>query len=119
KLASAGQGGFDVIVDSAGGEGFEHLIDLIAPGGRIVFYGATHGNPPLLPMRKIFWRQVSLLGTTTGSPRDWAAMLDFVNRHKIKPVVSQTFTLDQGGDAFALMERNDQFGKIVVTLTSL
>jgi zinc-binding alcohol dehydrogenase/oxidoreductase len=107
---------FDVIVDSAGGVGFEHLIDLAAPGARIVFFGATRGNPALLPMRKVFWRNISLLGTTMGSPADWRAMTDFVALHKIVPVVSDVFPLAHAGEAFELMERGGQFGKIVVTL---
>jgi NADPH:quinone reductase-like Zn-dependent oxidoreductase len=107
---------FDVIVDSAGGVGFEHLIDLAAPGARIVFFGATRGNPPGLPMRKIFWRNISLLGTTMGSPADWRAMTDFVALHKIVPVVSDVFPLAHAGEAFELMERGGQSGKIVVTM---
>jgi zinc-binding alcohol dehydrogenase/oxidoreductase len=107
---------FDVIVDSAGGEGFEAFIDLAAPGGRVVFFGATRGNPPLLPMRKVFWRQLSLLGTTMGSPADWAAMTAFVARNRIRPVVSDVFPLERFTEAFELMERGGQFGKIVVTL---
>jgi NADPH:quinone reductase-like Zn-dependent oxidoreductase len=107
---------FDVIVDSAGGEGFEALIDLAAPGGRLVFFGATKGNPPTLPLRKVFWRQLSLLGTTMGSPADWREMLGFVGRHRIVPVVSAVFPLARVDDAFALMERGGQFGKIVVSM---
>lgn len=106
---------FDVIVDSAGGDGFEALVDLAAPGARIVFFGATRGNPPVLPMRKIFWRQISLLGTTMGSAADWKAMVDFVGAHWITPVVSDVFTFEQAVEAFALMEQGGQFGKIVLT----
>ncbi len=109
-------GGFDVIVDSAGGPGFEHLIDLAAPGARIVFFGTTRGNPAVLPMRKVFWRNISLLGTTMGSPADWRAMTDFVALHKIVPVVSDVFPLARADEAFALMERGGQFGKIAVTM---
>lgn len=105
---------FDVIVDSAGGEGFEALIDLAASGGRVVFFGATRGNPPVLPMRKVFWRQLTLLGTTMGSEKDWEEMVEFVGRHSITPVVSDVFSLEQAGEAFHLMERGGQFGKIVV-----
>jgi NADPH:quinone reductase-like Zn-dependent oxidoreductase len=106
---------FDVIVDSAGGEGFESLIDLARPGGRVVFFGATRGNPPEMPMRKVFWRQLSLLGTTMGSPGDWEAMITFIDRHRITPVVSDVFPLERAVEAFELMERGGQFGKIVVT----
>lgn len=111
-----GPGAFDVIIDSAGGPGFTQLLDVAAAGGRIAFFGATRGDPSALPMRKIFWRQLTLLGTTMGSPADWAAMVQFVSDHKIKPVVSDIFPLERAGDAFALMERGGQFGKIVVAM---
>ena len=114
--AQVSGGAFDVIVDSAGGPGFEQLIDLAAPGGRIVFFGATRGNPLEWPMRKVFWRNLSILGTTMGSPADWQAMLGFVARHRLVPVVSNVVPLAQVGEAFDLMERGEQFGKIVITL---
>lgn len=109
-------GKFHVVLDSAGGAGFERLLDLAAPGGRVVIFGATRGNPPVLPMRKIFWRQLSVLGTTMGSPADWEAMTTLVSRQQIRPVVSQSFPLASAAEAFALMERGGQFGKIVVTM---
>lgn len=116
KTAATKPGLFDLIIDSAGGEGFEKLIDVAAPGGRIAFYGATRGNPPVLPMRKVFWRQLSLLGSTMGSPTDWSEMVAFVAQHKIKPVVSDVFPLSDAAQAFALMNRGGQFGKIVVKM---
>ena len=109
-------GVFDVIVDSAGGAGFNSLIDLASPGGRIVFFGATTGMVPEFNSRKVFWKQLSLLGTTMGSPEDFAGMLATVGRHAIKPVVSDAFPLARASEAFALMERGGQFGKIVVTM---
>ena len=108
---------FDVVVDSAGGPGFAQLVDLVAPGGRIVFYGATNGNPPEMPQRKIFWRQLSLLGTTMGSPEDFEGMLTLVNTHRLIPVVSAVFPLEQAANGFALMEQGGQFGKLVLTMT--
>jgi len=110
-------GMFDVIVDSAGGAGFGDLIDLAAPGGRIVFFGGTRGNGPALPLRKIFWRQLSLLGTTMGSPANWSAMMEFVALHRVRPVVSEVFPLARAAEAFALMERGGQCGKIVVRIS--
>lgn len=109
-------GPFDVIIDSAGGNGLSDLVDICAPGGRIAFFGATRGNPHELPLRKIFWKQLSLLGTTMGSPADFHAMLELVNRKGIHPVVSSTHPLDQVAAAFDQLERGEQFGKVVVTL---
>lgn len=109
-------GPFDVIVDSAGGSGFADLVDLCAPGGRLVFFGATRGHPHELATRKVFWKQLSLLGTTMGSPADFAAMTEFVTRHAVHPVVSASFPLADAASAFALMEAGGQFGKIVLTV---
>jgi len=105
-------GRFDVIVDSAGGDGFGRLIDLTAPGGRIVFFGATTGNPKALDLRKSFFRQINLLGTTMGSPEDFAGMMKFVDAHRITPVVDRVFPLDQADAALRHMEAAAQFGKI-------
>ena len=100
--------------NSAGGPGFPQLVDLAAPGGRIVFFGATRDNPPGLPQRKIFWRQLSLLGSTMGSPQDFRGMLELVESQRLVPVVSASLPLERAAEAFALMERGAQFGKIVL-----
>ena len=114
--AAKAPGPFDVIVDGAGGPGFSALLDLAAPGGRIVLYGATRGNVPEVVLRKVFWKQLSILGSTMGSPADWSAMTGFAGRNAIRPVVSDVFAFERGPEAFELMERGAQFGKIVVTL---
>lgn len=117
KKAQESAGPFDVIVDSAGGSGFMNLINVAAPGGRIVFFGATCGDPSTLPMRKIFWKQLTLLGTTMGSPAEWANLMKFLTQHKIKPVISEVFPLSEVKAAFDLMERGGQFGKIVLKIS--
>jgi NADPH:quinone reductase-like Zn-dependent oxidoreductase len=114
--AASAPGPFDVIMDSAGGAGFGDLIDLASPGGRIAFFGATRGSVPEVALRKLFWRQVSLLGSTMGSPADWSAMTAFVADHGIRPVVSDVFPLERAAEALDLMERGGQFGKIVVRM---
>ena len=107
---------FDVIVDSAGGDGFASLIELTRPGGRIVFFGATTGNPPGLDLRKCFFRQINLLGTTMGSPQDFAGMTRFVETHRLTPVVDLVFPLDDTESALRHMEAGTQFGKLVLTM---
>lgn len=111
------QGGpFDLIVDSAGGPGFSKLIDILRPGGRLVCFGATAGNPPEMPQRKIFWKQIDLLGTTMGSPDDFAGMSAMVQRHRLRPVVDRVFPLEQGPEAFRRMDSGGQYGKIVLKI---
>jgi zinc-binding alcohol dehydrogenase/oxidoreductase len=107
--------GFDVIIDSAVGEAFGTLLDVAAPGGRIVFYGATLGNIPQLPAAKVFWKQLSILGTSMGSEQDFDAMLAFVNQHQLVPVVDKTFPLAEGEAALRYLEAGQQLGKVVLT----
>ena len=118
-LQAAAGGPFDVIVDSAGGDGFATLIELTRPGGRIVFFGATTGNPKGLDLRKGFFRQVNILGTTMGSPADFAGMTAFVAQHKIVPVIDRVFPLAETESALRHMEAGAQFGKIVLSIASL
>lgn len=108
--------GFDVIVDSALGEGFVHYPDLANPGGRIVFFGGTAGNLPSLNGRKIFWKQLSLLGTTMGSPADAENMLVFVKNHGIKPIIDSIHPLEDAEMALQKMRTSTQFGKVVLTV---
>jgi len=107
-------GGFDVIVDSALGDGFARLPDLCNPGGRIVIFGGTAGNIPPLNGRKIFWRQLQIIGTMMGSPDDFTAMLELVSKHKIIPVIDEVFPLANADKAVKKMEDSSQFGKIVL-----
>jgi NADPH:quinone reductase-like Zn-dependent oxidoreductase len=109
-------GGFDVIIDSTLGNGFDKLLDISNPGGHIVFFGGTAGNIPALNGRKIFWKQLQILGTTMGSPGDFKAMIDFVNKHKITPVIDEVFPLAQAQKAIDKMENSSQFGKLVLTI---
>lgn len=109
-------GGFDVIIDSALGEGFAKLPDICRRGGRIVIFGGTAGNIPPLNGRKIFWRQLQIIGTMMGSPDDFKAMLDLVNEHKIVPVIDEVFSLKDGDAAVKKMEHSSQFGKIVLAV---
>jgi len=106
-----------LIIDGAGGNGYGKLIDMACPGGRIVNYGATAGMPDKLDMRKVFFRQLHLVGSTMGSPEDFAAMLDMVNEHEIRPVVDEAFALSDGNKALEKMNVSSQFGKLVLRVS--
>lgn len=106
----------NVIIDSAGGPGYGALIQVAAPGARIVSYGATAGAPEKLDLFKVFWKQLRLQGSTMGSPQDFVAMLAFVTQHRIVPVIDGVFPLHQGQEAIARMESSPQFGKYVLAI---
>lgn len=110
-------GGFDIIIDSALGEGFEHFLVLAKPGCRIVFFGGTAGNIPELNGRKIFWKQLQILGTTMGSPAEFEAMIEFVNEHEIIPIVDEVFSFTYGENAMQKLDDKSRFGKIVLRVS--
>jgi zinc-binding alcohol dehydrogenase/oxidoreductase len=110
-------GAFDVTIDGAAGDGMGDLFDLAAPGGRVVFYGATRGNPASLVVRRIFWKQLNVLGSTMGSPEDFRSMIAFINEHTIRPVVDRVFSFEEGEAAFRWMDDARQFGKIVIKVS--
>ncbi len=107
-------GAVDLIIDSAAGQGYAALIKIARPGGRIVNYGATTGAPPTLDMFQVFWKQLTLQGTTMGSPDDFRNMLDFVSQHQIQPAIDQTFALSEGNAALQRLRDGEQFGKVVL-----
>lgn len=106
-------GGVDVIVDSAAGPGFNPLTKVCNPGARIVFYGGSEGKIDELNPQPLFWKQISILGSTMGSDRDFAQMLDFVTQHTIIPVVHAMYSFDDLHQGFSEMQSATQFGKIV------
>jgi zinc-binding alcohol dehydrogenase/oxidoreductase len=115
-LTKRAGGLFDVIIDSAAGAGFEALVDAAVPGGRIVFYGGTQGNITQLPPGKVFWKQLSILGTSMGSLQDFDAMLAFVKEHQLVPVVDKHFTLAEGEAALRYLAAGEQLGKVVLDI---
>ena len=110
-------GGFDVIIDSAGGEGFGQLAKTCNSGARMVIYGGSRGNIGKLSPQIIFWKQISVLGTSMGNDREFADMLDFVNEHQITPIVDSVFPLKDGQKALERMDAGEQFGKIVLSIS--
>jgi len=113
-LALSGGRGVDVVIDSAGGETFARAVEATRPGGRIAIYGATTGPVRELVLRTIFWRQITVLGTTMGSPADFAEMLGVYSRDGLRPVVDRVFPLAEAAAAHRRMEEAGQFGKIVL-----
>lgn len=100
------------------GPGTSHLwgkaLRALRPGGRLISFGATTGRTTELDIRHIFWNQISILGTTMGSPREFAAMLALYEAGRLKPVVDSVFPLRETPAAHRRMDEAQQFGKIVL-----
>lgn len=114
KRLKQASGGFDVVIDSAGGDGFALLPGVCNPGARIGFYGGTMGKVDGLALQPVFWKQISLLGSTMGSPDEFEEMLRFTAQHGIVPVVDEIFSLEEGNSAMEKMKNGNQFGKLVL-----
>ena len=108
---------FDLVIDGAGSSGLSKVIQLMNPAGRIVIYGGTAGVINELSPQRIFWKQLDILGTSMGSPEDFKMMLDYVNLHKIIPVISNTFPLEAANEAIDVVGRNEQFGKVCLEIS--
>lgn len=107
-------GKFDVIIDSAGGDAINDYLRIVKPGGRIVVYGSTTGKTDGLDLFRLFWSQVSLVGSTMGNDQEFHSMIGFVAEHKIIPVIDREFSFDQSIKAVEGMSSNQQFGKTII-----
>jgi D-arabinose 1-dehydrogenase-like Zn-dependent alcohol dehydrogenase len=116
ELGTRLTGKIDLVIDGAGGEGFSELLPVMANRGRMVIYGGTRGPIHGLSPQRIFWKQLDILGSSMGSPDDFQAMLDFVSRHQVRPLVSDVFPMEDANRALALLARGDQSGKVVVRI---
>jgi zinc-binding alcohol dehydrogenase/oxidoreductase len=110
-------GGFDIIIDSAGGDQFSKLIEIAMPGGRIVNFGRTAGNITDISTRLLYWKQLSIHGSTMGTRDEFLSMLDFIESRNMKPVIDKTFPLSDFKTAFQRMDEGGQFGKIILDLS--
>ena len=79
-------------------------------------YSPTTGPTPNFEVRRLFWKQLNLMGSTMGNPAEFAAMLGLFEKAGIKPVVDRVFPLKQTADAHRRMEEGGQFGKIVLAI---
>ena len=105
---------FDVIIDSAGGDGFQRLLSLAAPAARIGIYGGGMGVINGVSPQILFWKQLKIFGSTMGTNAEFEDMLRFVSEHKLNPVVDSVWNKEDFEKAFDRMENAEQFGKIVL-----
>ena len=115
KILQKQAGGFDAIIDSAGGDDMNGLLSALRPAGRFVFFGATLGNPTTgLEIAKLFFNQTRIQGTMMGSNAEFKAMLDFLSEKRIEPVVDRVMSMDDAIAAHKLLESFGQTGKVVL-----
>lgn len=108
--------GVDVVVDSVGKATWQQSVGALARGGRLVTCGATAGPLVDIDIRRLFWNQWSILGSTMGNDEEFDAVAAELAAGRLLPPVDRVFPLDEGRAAFERLQDAAQFGKIVLTI---
>jgi NADPH:quinone reductase-like Zn-dependent oxidoreductase len=111
-----GRAGADVILDHVGGELLEKAVVAAAWGGRVVTCGATAGFSAKLDLRQIFFRQVSILGSTMGSKGLLLKALPLIAAGRVAPPIDRVLPLWEAREAHRALEAREVFGKIVLSV---
>ena len=106
--------GVDVVVETVGEATWLTSLRSVAKGGRIVTCGATSGPNPKEEIRLVFWKHISILGSTMANDREFRSMLATVAAGKLEPRIDRVLPLSRAPEAYALMEEGRQDGKLVL-----
>ena len=109
--------GADVVVDSVGRPTWERSLRAIRPGGRLVTCGATGGPEVALDLRRLFWFQWSLLGSTMGTSAEFAEIVALGDTGHLRPVIDTVSPLHDARAAYRRLAAGDQFGKLILEVT--
>jgi NADPH:quinone reductase-like Zn-dependent oxidoreductase len=104
----------DVVIETVGAATWTHSVKALKPGGRIVVSGATTGAAPAAELSRIFFLQLSVVGSTMGTKPELADLIAFLRDTGLRPHIDRTLPLDRVGDGLAAMESGELVGKIVV-----
>lgn len=105
----------DLVIETVGAATWEHSLRALRPGGRIVVSGATSGPNPPADLNRVFFLQLSVVGSTMGTRDELVDMLALMERTGLRPLVSDVRPMSDGRASFELLERGDVFGKLVLT----
>lgn len=109
--------GADVIVDSVGSATWARSLKALRPGGRLVTCGATAGHDVALDLRRLFWFQWSLLGSTMGTPREFAEVVVLGEAGLLRPPIAAVLPLADGKEAYRRLAATERFGKLVLEVS--
>lgn len=115
-MAATGGRGVDVVIENVGADVWPSAIKSIVRGGRLVTCGATTGDQPPADLRRIFIRQLQILGSTLGDFGEFSDLLAFVERTGLKPVIDSEYPLDQVHAALDRLQSGEQFGKVALRI---
>jgi NADPH:quinone reductase-like Zn-dependent oxidoreductase len=113
---ATGGKGVDIVVETVGEATWATSLQVAAPGGRVVVCGATSGPNPPAALHRIWWKQLSILGSTMGTGEDFAGAYELVASGRARPVVDEVLPLEEIRAAHERLEAGEQLGKIVLTI---
>ncbi len=111
-----GKRGADVVVENVGEATWEQSLRALGKRGRLVTCGATTGPNVKLDVRRLFWHQHTIMGSTMGSLREYRQIVGLLGQGQLRPVVDSAFGLKDAIRAMERLSRGDQMGKIVVEM---
>lgn len=114
--ARTGKRGVDVVVDSVGQATWKQSLGALGKRGRLVTCGGTSGPMVETDVRRLFWNQWTIMGSTMGTPREFAAIADAFAAGRLRPVVDSVVPLVEGRRAFERLASGAQYGKVVVEI---
>jgi NADPH:quinone reductase-like Zn-dependent oxidoreductase len=106
----------DAVMESVGAATWSHSLKSLRPGGRVVVCGATSGPNPPADLARVFFLQLSVIGSTMGTRDELEQLLTFCADHSLAPLVDHTYPLAEADAALARLASGETFGKIVVTV---
>jgi NADPH:quinone reductase-like Zn-dependent oxidoreductase len=112
---STGGRGVDLILDSVGQAIWSVCLKALGVRGRLVTFGATTGAAGETEIRMVFWKQLSILGSTMGTPEDYRRVMELVFEGKLNPVIHAVLPLEEARKAHEILEAGEVFGKVVLT----
>lgn len=115
-LALTGGRGVDVVIENVGAAVWSHAMKSLVRGGRLVTCGATSGDQPPADLRRIFIRQLQILGSTAGDLDEFRDVLTAAGQGRFRPVIDRRYRLDEVHAALDRLEAGEQFGKIAVEI---
>jgi NADPH:quinone reductase-like Zn-dependent oxidoreductase len=107
----------DVVIETVGAATIDHSIKSTKPGGRIVLSGVTSGHLATVDLRRVFFLQQQILGSTMGTREELESLLRFVTERQIRPVVDSVYGFSEVRRAFARLASGEVFGKVVLDHT--
>jgi zinc-binding alcohol dehydrogenase/oxidoreductase len=109
-------GGMDVVVEHVGEATWKTSLSVAKPGGRVAVCGATSGPNPPAQLHRVWWKQLTIVGSTMGTRADFEAVYELVRSGRAKPVIDRVYPLEAIRDAHERLEAGEQLGKIVLAI---